>query len=65
MQLLWRDYSDSFNFKPSDLLVEIHKIGFNDTLSSIICNDTLIQKRMDCFLLIIILFLKLSLLLIF
>ena len=37
--------SDSINFKPSDLLVEIHKIGFIDTLSSIICNDTLIQKE--------------------
>ncbi|MBC8474711.1 MAG: hypothetical protein H8D60_03075, partial [Cryomorphaceae bacterium] len=39
-------YADSINFNPNDLEVKLHKLGsFNDTLSSITLDTTLIDKE--------------------
>ena len=43
-------YSDSINFNPNDLEVKLHKLGsFNDTLSSITLDTTLIDKENGLF----------------
>ena len=43
-------YADSINFNPNDLEVKLHKLGsFNDTLSSITLDTTLIDKENGLF----------------
>lgn len=43
--LIMAEDSDSINFDPSDLVVNIHKLGVNNILESVICDTTSIDKE--------------------